>query len=232
MIRLQCKNYLNFSWLNKINFNKEGQYKKGITSFEKYTNLLIRKQSPQLRLYKLVQKNLTNDFFYNKIVQIKNKDEKNKTYDNHKREMSSYSNNISNTCNEVSHESIKVQYNVNISEIGKENKDNLNIKIPKPCIKPEIKSKNIFSEIQAYNHFENISNKKFNISIDLDKKFIFGNNYEYNNSNNKKNKKYNSQSLKKRKQNRVKKALKEEKSEEKRRVCCRNIYLNFLNYLN
>ena len=57
--------------------------------------------------------------------------------------MSSYSNNISNTCNEVSHESIKVQYNVNISKIGKENKDNLNIKIPKPCIKSERKSKNI-----------------------------------------------------------------------------------------
>ena len=58
LIRLQCKNYLNFSWLNKINFNKEGQNKKGI---EKYTNLLRRKQSPQLRLYKAVKKNLKND---------------------------------------------------------------------------------------------------------------------------------------------------------------------------
>ena len=46
LIILQCKNYLNFSWLNKINFNKEGQNKKGMTSFERYTNLLIRKQSP------------------------------------------------------------------------------------------------------------------------------------------------------------------------------------------
>ena len=67
LIRLQCKNYLNFSWLNKINFNKEGQYKKGITCFEKYTNLLTRKQIPQLRLYKLVQKNLKNDFFMIKL---------------------------------------------------------------------------------------------------------------------------------------------------------------------
>ena len=35
LIRLQCKNYLNFSWLNKINFNKEGQNKKGIRCIEK-----------------------------------------------------------------------------------------------------------------------------------------------------------------------------------------------------
>ena len=82
MIRLQCKNYLNFSWLNKINFNKEGQNKKGITSFERYTNLLIRKQSPQSRLFKKVEKNLKNIFFYNKIVQTKNKEKENKTYNN------------------------------------------------------------------------------------------------------------------------------------------------------
>ena len=36
LIILLCKIYLNFSWLNKINFNKEVQYKKGITCFEKY----------------------------------------------------------------------------------------------------------------------------------------------------------------------------------------------------
>ena len=71
--------------------------------------------------------------------------------------MSTYSNNISNSCNDVSHESIKVQYNVDICEIGKENKDNLSIKIPKSCIKSERKSKNIFREIQTYNHFKNIS---------------------------------------------------------------------------
>ena len=49
-----------------------------------------------------------------------------------------------------------------------------------------------------------------------------------NDANKLQNKKYNSQSPKKRKQYRVKKPLKEEKSEEKRRVCCRNIYLNLL----
>ena len=67
---------------------------------------------------------------------MKNKEKENKAYNNLKREIITYSNNISNTCNEVSHESIKVQNNVNISEIGKENKDNLNIKIPKLYIKP------------------------------------------------------------------------------------------------
>ena len=41
LIRLQCKNDLNFSWLNKINFINERQNKKGITSFEKYAAILM-----------------------------------------------------------------------------------------------------------------------------------------------------------------------------------------------
>ena len=38
LIILLCKNYLNFSWLNKINLNKKGQNKKSITCFKKCTN--------------------------------------------------------------------------------------------------------------------------------------------------------------------------------------------------
>ena len=107
LIRLQCKNYLDFSWLNKINFNKERENKKGITCSEKYTNLLIRKQSPQSRLYKMVQKNLKNNFSYNEIVPMKNKEKENNTYNNYKIRMSTYSKNISNSYNEVSHESVE-----------------------------------------------------------------------------------------------------------------------------
>jgi len=124
LIRCQCKNYLNFSWLNKINFINERQNKKGITSFEKYINLLKRKQSPQFRLYKEIEKNIKYDFYYNKKVQIKNKEKENKTYNNLKREISTYSKNISYSNDEVSDESNEVQYKVNICEIGKENKDN------------------------------------------------------------------------------------------------------------
>ena len=84
---LQCKNYLNFSWLNKINLNKKGQNKKSITCFKKCTNLLIRKQSPHIRLFKKVEKNLKNVFFYNKIVQMKNKEKENKAYNNLKKSL-------------------------------------------------------------------------------------------------------------------------------------------------
>jgi len=54
--RIHERNDLNFSWNKKI-FYKRTNSKKEISQ-EKYINLLRRKESPQTRLYRIIQKSL------------------------------------------------------------------------------------------------------------------------------------------------------------------------------
>ena len=240
-----------FSFINNIRMSKYKHFsskeRKGnlsTTSNDKYVNLLRRKQSPQTRLFHNIENNLkiiSSDISIRKKTQDEIKD-----YSNHLKGIGSFISDHSNTSKDGrSHDSVKVQYNVNIDDIQNEIKlnniqtsllVNSNININSSSYntnnKAEIfqksfndinehKSLSFFSNNSAYNQKNN--KKNFNTSIDLDKKFIFGLiNYGF-------KKKYNSQSPIKKAKSKIQKLTKKELIEiTKRRNFCKEIYKNIL----
>ena len=213
-------------------------------SKEKYINILRRKKSPQMNLFHQIENKLNNlkiisaDQTVNKNV----KDEINNLSKHQKGACSFISTHSSNSRDGHSNDSVQVQYNVDIADIKDEAKSNNNIKASLVenndisignSTSNEIKKNDIFQNInydlkkntekkkgliiQKYN--KKINKKNFNISIDLDSKFIFnGINFEI-------KKKYNSQSPKNQAKYKHKKVFNEEN---KRRNICKNIYMNII----
>ena len=255
-------NDLNFSWLGKckkVSILKNNQNNKNFDdmhslSKEKYINYLRRKESPQVRLYHSIKKSLLSDSSPDKMNKNEKEaiEEKNKSYDNHKRLASydsinknnSYSTNLSK--DGFSNDSGKVQYNVNIAEIGseikKEEKKNKELICNEKnneynILKNGFISKNnnyINSAKNMFNLRKNYISKKnnnkknysFRLSLDLDKKFIFNVNKEFNNYSDKKANPTTS------KNKTEYKKLEYKIGEERRRFFCKNIYTNILNKYN
>ena len=254
-------NDLNFSWLNrckKIDLLEKNKNKKyddtHSLSKEKYINYLRRKESPQVRLYHTIKKSLLSDSSPDKInlKEKENVEDKNKSYDKHKRLVSydsinkcnSFSTNLSKEGG--SYDSGKVQYNVNIAEIGEEiKKDEKNDKELNQNYKNNEynilknnfirknnnyinSSNNIFNYGKNYfsKKYKNKKNYSFRLSLDLDKKFVSNNNNEFKNYS---DKKINPQTF----HNKTESKYFEDKiREERRRKCCANIYNNVINKYN
>ena len=237
---------LSFSWLkaNKKIKSLKNEIKEEDScslSKEKYINLLRRKASPQIRLYHAIQKSLLNDLSTGEKINLGKEtiEELPKNYNIHKRGISSDSTSFfcshhSNLSKEgVSNDSVKVQYNVNIAEIGEQIKKE-KVSNQKNSVVSLLK-KNLIgkgkTDVQSYNNLLNIdktcnikkSKRLYNLSLDLDKNYIMDDN---NNNNNVKNKEKRSQSPKLRtKELKVKGSEKERR----RRILCKNIYMNIIN---
>jgi len=242
--RYDSINNLSFSWLKKNKklkaikneIKEEDSYS---LSKEKYINLLRRKASPQIRLYHAIQKSLLNDLSTGEKINlgIQTIEEQQKNYNIHKRGISSdstsffYSHHSNLSKEGISNDSVKVQYNVNIAEIGEEikkekvtNQKNSVVSL----LKKNLKRKN---DVQSYNNLFNIDKaynikkpkRLYNFSLDLDKNFIMDDN---NNNNNAKNKEKRSQSPKLRTKELK---LKCTEKERRRRILCKNLYMNIIN---
>ena len=236
-------NNLSFSWLNakkrtKV-INKEIKEEDSCSlSKEKYINLLRRKASPQIRLYHKIQKSLLNDLSAGEKLNLGKEtiEEQPKNYNIHKRGISSdstsffYSHHSNLSKEGVSNDSVKVQYNVNIAEIGekiKKEKESNQANSVLGLLKKNLinKKKN---DNESYKNIFNIdktcdikiSKKFFNLSLDLDKNFLIDDN------NNIKKKKARSQSPK-HKTKELK--LKYTEKEKRRRILCTKVYLNIIN---
>jgi len=234
-------NNLSFSWLKtnkklktiRNEIKEEDSYS---LSKEKYINLLRRKASPQIRLYHAIQKSLLNDLSTGEKINLgkQTTEEQQKNYNIHKRGISSDSTSFfcshhSNLSKEgISNDSVKVQYNVNIAEIGEEiKKENVTNQ------KNSILKKNLIekrkTDVQSYNNLFNIdkayNTKKpkrlYNFSLDLDKNFIMDDN-----NNISKNKEKRAQSPKLRTKELK---LKYTEKERRRRILCKNLYMNIIN---
>lgn len=236
-------NNLSFSWLNakkrtKV-INKEIKEEDSCSlSKEKYINLLRRKASPQIRLYHKIQKSLLNDLSAGEKLNLGKEtiEEQPKNYNIHKRGISSdstsffYSHHSNLSKEGVSNDSVKVQYNVNIAEIGekiKKEKESNQANSVLGLLKKNLinKKKN---DNESYKNIFNIDktcdikiSKKFiNLSLDLDKNFLIDDN------NNIKKKKARSQSPK-HKTKELK--LKYTEIEKRRRILCTKVYMNIIN---
>ena len=193
------KNDLNFSWNIKL-FNKRGN-SKNVISQDKYINLLRRKESPQTRLYRIIQKSLEkNESLKSKKkesldnVNLNNRGASEDTVKIHSRYKELDTTDISN--DELSYNSLMAQYNMNIIKFQDENKifeelsskiinskkiNNISYDINKEKIENEMnnKYKDCHSFDKIYNKEEkNILKKQFN-NIDIDKNHlkIYNNNY-------------------------------------------------------
>ena len=244
-------NDLDFSWIKKNkniklikNQAKEKDEDYSSLSKEKYINLLRRKASPQTRLYHVIQKSLLSDLSTDKMNTIGKQtiEEQNKDYNIHKREKSLDNNYFLNAYNSncsregPSNDSVKVQYNVSIAEIGEEikkekilNKKNSVVAKLKKNLANKNKNNNISSNKNLFNLDNNQNIKKlkrsFNFSLDLDKKYILDKNPCYNNN----DKKSRSQSP----QHKTKEIIIIYTDKEKRRKdLCKNIYMNIINKFN
>ena len=244
LIKYRTINDLNFSWLkrnkkvlgikDKIDEKDEAFYS---LSKEKYINLLRRKASPQIRLYHAIQKSLLSDYSADKIVALGKQtiEEQNKSYNIHKRRISSDSTNFINSNHSnlsregPSNDSVKVQYNVNIAEIGEEikkekllnQKNSVIGKLKKNLLTNKNKNDN-----KSFNKniFNLDKNSALNFSLNLDKNYIMDNNITKNNK-----KKIRSQSPKHRaKESNV---IYSEK-EIRRKSLCKNIYENIIKKIN
>ena len=199
-------NDLKFSWWNQLNvisqkdiLNKTEDDVKSLNK-EKYTNLLKRKQSPQIRLYHAIRQTLSNDFSKNKNIIIEKTSTKNsnlKKIIHQKGKSFDYANILNSFYSNVSkdggsNDSVKVQYDVDIEEIGKENsKENKNIQKNNNIdyLKNNINNKNkgnLFSynnklqKIIKINKIPKKIYKNVNLSLDLDKKFVIDKNIKNN----------------------------------------------------
>jgi len=127
--RIHEKNDLNFSWNKKI-FYKRINSKKEISQ-EKYINLLRRKESPQTRLYRIIQKSLEKngnpkkkmkELLDNENLNNRGASEDTVKLQSRYKELDTtdISNDISN--DELSYNSLMAQYNMNIMKFQDENK--------------------------------------------------------------------------------------------------------------
>ena len=259
---------LNFSWMKKNNGiksiiiklkekdnNKDDNANN--KSKGKYINYLRRKKSPQSRLYYIIRKSLMNELSSDNILPKKTLEE-NKHINKHKRGVKSdVSNMLSSNNNNLSkdgcsNDSVKVQYNINISDIKDEIKNQKILNNIKPSLYNNIFLNNNISNnnnknngyicdnnllsLNLHNTFKtessNITNNKlnkkiFNVSIDLDKKYIFGNN------NDKSDDDYNEKQHAKSAEIKLKNKIKEiENLDKKRKDCCKKIYTNIINKFN
>ena len=257
---------LKFSWIkknsgikfiiNKIkekNDNTKDDNSRSKTK-DRYINLLIRKTSPQARLYKVIRNSLMNDISFDKNFPKQSKEE-NKNYNKHQRGVKSdisdmlYANNNNLSKDGCSNDSVKVQYNINIVDINDEIKNikllnnikpslynninlNNNISINNNKNNSYITDSNLFSfnkhntlKTESANISNNKVNKKiFNASINLDKKYIFENNNDKNDDDCNEKQHAKSAEILLRK-----KVKEEENAENKRKDCCKNIYTNIIN---
>ena len=239
-------NKFSFTNIFKIKTNKNDDKKS--LSREKYVNFQKRKTTPQIRLLSAIQKSLSNDFSKDKqIVPKKSLDNENNNYIKHIKGKSFDSNNIINSFysnlskDELTNDSIKVRYNVCIDEIGNEIKKEKNAIIKNNNKLNFLKNNNMINNNKENFKFYNVIDqillkpkkqkyisknknirKKFNLSIDLDKKFLMDKNSL--NNNYKKKKRYSlSPKIKKNEKNNQK------TEEEKRRSSlCTKIYENIL----
>jgi serine/threonine protein kinase len=205
--KIHEKNDLNFSWNKQIFFTRKNSQKE--INQEKYINLLKRKESPQTRLYRIIQKSLEkNENFKKRIKEsFDNENPKNRgaSEDAVKFQSSRYkeldTTDISN--DELSYNSLMAHYNMNIMKFQDENKifNELNSKknnsnkikdipyeINKEKIENKMNNKSCRSFDNIYNKEEkNILKKQFNNKIDLDKNHLKSYNYIIPHSEEKKN---------------------------------------------
>ena len=205
--KIHEKNDLNFSWNKKVFYNIKNS--KNEISQEKYINLLKRKESPQTRLYRIIQKSLEKNENSKKRIKgsfdIENRNDRGASEDAVKFE-SRYkeldTTNISN--DELSYNSLMAHYNMNIMKFQDENKifEELNSKnkkinsnkikdIPydinkeKEKIENKINNKSCHSYDKIYNKEEkNIFKKQFNNNInnnniDINTNHLRLNSYNY-----------------------------------------------------
>ena len=202
--KIHEKNDLNFSWNKKLFFRIMNSKKE--ISQEKYINLLKRKESPQTRLYRIIQKSLEKNENSKKRIKgsFDNENQNNRgasedevKFESRYKELDTTD--ISNE--ELSYNSLMAHYNMNIMKFQDENKIfkelnskknnsykikdipyNINKKKEKEKIENKINNKSCRSLDNIYNKEEkNILKKQFNnnIDIDIDKKHLHLNSYNY-----------------------------------------------------
>jgi len=127
--RIHERNDLNFSWNKKI-FYKRTNSKKEISQ-EKYINLLRRKESPQTRLYRIIQKSLEKNGNPEKKMKelldnekLNNRGASEDTVKLRSRYKEWHTTDISNDISndKLSYNSLMAQYNMNIMKFQDENK--------------------------------------------------------------------------------------------------------------
>ena len=202
--KIHEKNDLNFSWNKKLFFRIMNSKKE--ISQEKYINLLKRKESPQTRLYRIIQKSLEKNENSKKRIKgsFDNENQNNRgasedevKFESRYKELDTTD--ISNE--ELSYNSLMAHYNMNIMKFQDENKIfkelnskknnsykikdipyDINKKKEKEKIENKINNKSCRSLDNIYNKEEkNILKKQFNnnIDIDIDKKHLHLNSYNY-----------------------------------------------------
>ena len=178
--KIHERNDLNFSWNKKIFFNKKN-FEKEINQ-EKYINLLQRKESPQTRLYRNIQKSLEKNEKYKKLIKVSldNENLQNRGRSEDAIQLQSRYKALDTSNDELTYNSLRAHYNMNIMKFQDENKifEELNSKknkikdIYKEKIENKMNHKSCHSFDKIYNKEEkNILEKKYN-NIDLDKNHL------------------------------------------------------------
>ena len=249
--RMNEINDMKFSWINDKNILVKNNSKMELMSLskEKYINLLKRKESPQIRLYKALKQKKNEqlkkqDASYELSCEQKNILINNKRKEKENRDISvdAIRNRLdnSNISREVlSYSSIFVHYNYNviqfeenktINELFNTRRNNLKNKIT--IYSPDKYYNNSYSQYDLIkscdykntnkNKSINTKNiKKFNISIDLDKNFL-GESNLINEKSSKSETKITFNN----------KNIKLNSKEKKRKDYCKKIYMNIINKIN